>query len=311
MMRTAAGISALAVWAGAALAQTNASAPSFDAASVKVSAPLPQGVFMFRTGGLPESTDPGRIDYKGVTIKQLAARAYNLKDYQVEGPQWVDGERYDVVATIPKGSTKEQVSLMLQGLLADRFKLALHHESKPMAVYTLSIGKGGAKMQEVDPDKLPPPPPPGSAPLPPPPPGPGKSMFNGPLPAGAMRVQVSPSGRHLVGNGTIGRLCTMISNLTDRPVTDLTELKGTYSFDLEWAPDGNERMGKVGAGMAMAQASMPPPAAGGQPGPESAADPLPTLAQALQANYGLKLEAKKAPADFIIIDHAEKVPTEN
>jgi uncharacterized protein (TIGR03435 family) len=308
-MRVAAGISILAVMAGVMFAQNDASAPSFDAASVKVSAPLPSGVIMFSLGGLRDSLDPGRIDYKGVTIKQLVARAYGLKDYQVEGPQWVDSERYDVIATIPQGSTKEQVNLMLQRLLAERFKLTLHHESKPQASYTLSIGKGGAKMQEVDPDKLPPLPPPGSAPLPPPPPpGPGGSMSKGPMPAGAMRIQVSPSGRHLVGNGTIGRLCTMISNLTDRPVNDLTELKGTYAFDLEWAPDDNERMGKVQAGM---QASMPSPAASGQPGPESAGDPLPTLTQALQTNYGLKLEARKAPADFIVIDHAEKTPTEN
>jgi uncharacterized protein (TIGR03435 family) len=318
MMRAVAGRSSfrgfalllvLSALPATALAQADASGASFDAASVKVSPALPQGVVMFRLGSLPESTDPGRIDYKGVTIKQLVARAYNVKDYQVEGPQWLDGEHYDVIATIPQGSTKEQVSLMLQRLLAERFKLTLHHESKPMAVYTLLVAKGGAKLTEIDPEKLPPAPVPGSAPPPPPPPGPGGSMPRGPMPAGAIRIQMSPNSRHMVGNGTIQRLCNMLSNMTDRPVIDLTELKGTYEFDLQWAPDENEKMGKVGSGMVLAQAVAPPGT--GASGNDSASDPLPTLVQALQTTFGLKLEAKKNPAEFLVVDHAEKVPTEN
>ena len=134
-------------------------------------------------------------------------------------------------------------------------------------------------------------------------------MPRGPLPAGAMRIQMGMNSRHLTGNGTITRLCNMISNMTDRPVIDLTDLKGTYQFDLDWAPDATETMGR--AGVAMASAAGPPPPPGGQPGADSAADPLPTLVQALQTNFGLKLEAKKNPADILVIDRAEKVPTEN
>ncbi len=119
------------------------------------------------------------------------------------------------------------------------------------------------------------------------------------------------NARHLRGNGNLTRICTMLSNLMDRPVIDLTDLKGTYEIDLSWAPDESERMGKIGAGMMMAQgtAGAQPPGAG-QPAPDSA-DPLPTLVQALQTSYGLKLEAKKNPADILIIDRAEKIPTEN
>jgi uncharacterized protein (TIGR03435 family) len=308
-----AGVSLMLAAAGAALAQTDAPAPAFEVASVKVSAPLPNGAVMFRFGSLPVSKDPGRVDYQGVTLKNLIARAYDVKDYQVEGPQWLDGEHYDVIATIPQGSDKSQVGLMLQRLLAERFKLTLHRESKQMAVYTLSVAKGGVTLKEIDPDKLPPPPASGNEPIPPPPPGPGGSMARGPMPAGAMRIQMGMNRRQLMGNGTITRLCNMISNLTDRPVIDLTDLKGTYEFDLSWAPDDSETMGKVGAGMAMAQAASgaPPPPGGGQPAADSAAEPLPTLVQALQNSFGLKLEAKKNPADILVIDHAEKVPTEN
>ena len=317
MIRAVAGTSLVLAMAGVAPSQRalalesqiDASTPAFEVASVKVSAPLPNGVMMFRFGGLPASTDPGRVDYQGVTLKNLVARAYGVKDYQVEGPQWLDGEHYDVIATIPEGADKSQVGPRLQRLLAERFNLTLHHESKPMAVYTLSVAKGGPKLKEIDPDKLPPPPVPGSAPIPPP--VPGGAASRGPLPAGAMRIEMGINARHLRGNGNLTRICSMLSNLMDRPVTDLTDLKGTYEFDLSWAPDENERMGKAGMMMMQSSAGPQPSNGGGQPAPESAGDPLPTLAQALQTNYGLKLEARKNPVDILVIDRAEKVPTEN
>ena len=232
----------------------------------------------------------------------------------MEGPSWLEGERYDVIATIPKGSNKEEVGLMMQRLLAERFKLALHRESKPMAVYTLSVAKGGAKLAEVDPSTplAPPPPPPPGMPGPPSPPPPPPGV-GGPPRGGGMRMMVGPNNRRLTANTTIARLCDALSNLTDRPVTDLTGLKGTYAFDLSWTPDENERMGgKFGPALAMATNLGGGPAPGaGQPGPEGSSDPGQSLAQALQTNYGLKLEAKKNPADILVIDHAEKVPTEN
>jgi uncharacterized protein (TIGR03435 family) len=103
--------------------------------------------------------------------------------------------------------------------------------------------------------------------------------------------------------------------LTDRPVLDLTELKGTYAFDLSWTPDETERMGGP-IGMAMARAAGGAPPGGGAASsdgkaPEGSSDPGQTLVQALQTNYGLKLEARKNPADIVVVDHAEKVPTEN
>jgi uncharacterized protein (TIGR03435 family) len=286
-------------------------------ASVKVSAPLPPGVMMFNMGG-GGPIDPGRIDYKGINLRSLIARAFGVKDYQIEGPQWLEDSRYDVIATIPKGSSTEQINLMMQGLLKERFKLALHHESKPLAVYTLSVAKGGSKLKELDAAALatatPPPLPPGVPPPPPPPPGAagpgGRGMGLG------MRMMMSPTSRRMTGNTTLTRLCNMLSNMMDRPVVDLTELTGTYAIDLSWTPDENENMGgRMGPGMAMARATAgpppPTPPAGGNIQPDGASDPGLSLAQALQSNYGLKLEAKRNPADILVIDHAEKVPTEN
>jgi uncharacterized protein (TIGR03435 family) len=309
-----AGMGLLVAIAGGAWGQTDATGPAFEAASVKVAAPPPAGMITVRMGGGPDSTDPGRITYTGVTLDSVIAHAYGVKEYQVEGPQWLENERYDIIATIPKGAGKEQVGLMMQRLLAERFKLTVHKEQKPMAVYTLSVAKGGPKLTAVDAAAPPPPSQPGAPPMPPPPPLPPGAAAGprGQMPPGAMRMMVGTNNRHITGNTTFARLCEMLTNLTDRPVIDLTELKGTYAFDLSWTPDETERMGgKFGPVMAMAAAGAPPSNMGGQPGPDSANDPGPTLAQAFLTNYGLKLEAKRNPADIIVVDRAEKVPTEN
>ena len=127
------------------------------------------------------------------------------------------------------------------------------------------------------------------------------------------------NNRRLTGSLTLARLCDMLSNFLDRPVVDLAELTGTYELDLAWTPDENEKMGgKLSTGMMAVHAAMgtpPPPSAtsasDGKTAPDGASDPGLSLAQALQVNYGLKLEPKKNPADILVIDRAEKVPTEN
>jgi uncharacterized protein (TIGR03435 family) len=310
-------ITLFAAVASAALGQTTPEGPSFDVASVKPAAPLPSGVIMMRMGGGIGTVDPGRIDETNITLKSLVASAYGVKEYQVEGPAWLDSERYDVMATIPKGADREQVKRMMQRLLAERFQLAFHRESKPLNVYTLSVAKSGSKLKEVDPATLPPLPERGSAaPPPPPPPGAGGGRVNGdfmkagPMPAGAMRMMMTPGGRHIMGNVNLEKLCDLLSNFLDRPVIDLTDLKAMYQLDLLWTPTDSEKMGgKVGPKMA------PPGAVAGrgdsQPGNDAASEPGPTLAEALLKTYGLKLEAKKDPADILVIDHADKVPTEN
>jgi len=281
----------------------SAAPPAFEVASVKASAPLEGGAMMFGSGNMrggPGSTDPGRITYNSVLLKAVVARAYNVKEYQVEGPAWLDSERYDIMATMPQGVTKEQLALMLQGLLAERFKLTLHHENKAIPVYVLSVGKGGPKLKEVDPAVVA-----AAAPAPPPPPSrvPSKS-----IPAGMARVMIGMNNRRLEGSLTMARLCDNLSNWVDRPLLDQTDLKGTYEFDLLWTPDESDRIaGQMSMAMAAAGHTPPPP---GEAGP-GASEPGLSLAQALQTNYGLKLEAKRNPADVIVIEHAEKVPTAN
>ena len=152
----------MAVWALAASAQTPQS-PSFEVASVKSAAPDgldgPMAVIkgpaeeQMRFRGGPGSNDPGRIDYVGVTLKMLLKRAYDVSADQIVGPDWLDTERYDIVAKLPTGTGREQLPLMLQELLAERFQISLHRETKTLAVYSLTVAKNGPKLQPAE--KLP------------------------------------------------------------------------------------------------------------------------------------------------------------
>ena len=93
---------------------------------------------------------PGRVTMTNVSLKKLLYEAYQVKDYQISGPDWLGSEIYDITATIPNGATRDDVLVMTQNLIAERFKVTLHREPKEMAVYALVIDKGGHKMKEVE-----------------------------------------------------------------------------------------------------------------------------------------------------------------
>ena len=116
--------------------------PRFDVASVK-----PNG-----SGGEQAGwrTDAGGLSASHLSLKALILRAYAVKDYQLAGgPGWIDSNRYDAEGKTNHAVSEEQVLAMLQGLLADRFKLALHREMKELPVYALGTGKSGSKLREV------------------------------------------------------------------------------------------------------------------------------------------------------------------
>jgi uncharacterized protein (TIGR03435 family) len=132
------------------LAQATSQPPKFEVASVRQAAPLAAGA----QTGVARSTgrgfmreDADRISYRGVTLKTMLLKAYGLEPFQISGPAWMDDEHYDVNATIPEGVPKEQVPLMLQNLLAERFGIAAHSEMKDEPVYALRVGKGGPKLK--------------------------------------------------------------------------------------------------------------------------------------------------------------------
>jgi uncharacterized protein (TIGR03435 family) len=312
----AATISTIFICCGAN-GQSTADLPSFVAASVKPAA----APFVFRCWGGPGSPDPGQFTCTNAPLIVLLTTAYGVKSYQIEGPDWLNSERFDIVAKIPAETTKEQYKLMLQSLLAERFKLTLHHQTKELPIYALAIGKGGPKMKLSDeeppaaskeeaPTAPPPPPPP-----PPSPSAPSAGLPERPkmdadgfpvLPPSMRKVTVNmmntKTGRNrmLASHESMAHLADMLSNQLGRPVVDETGLKGFYDFTLEYAP---------GASMG----PLPPPPPGldaGTPATASTPDAA-DLFSAIQAQIGLKLQQKKGPVDLLVIDRLEKVPTEN
>src|SRR5580698_3680088 len=118
--------------------QSSSGNPAFDAVLIKPSAPDARG------GGFNMS--PGRLAAKNQSLKDLVRFAYDLHDYQVSGGLgWTDSERYEVVATFPGETTNERRAQMMQAMLADRFGLTIHRESKEVAGYALVAGKNGPK----------------------------------------------------------------------------------------------------------------------------------------------------------------------
>src|SRR5580704_8066321 len=126
---------------------------TFDAASVKpatLPSPDGRGMIMMQgpTGG-PGTKDPGRIHYPYMTMKNILMNAYDVKGFQITGPAWLDSERFDISATMPPDTTKEQFRAMLQNLLAERFKMTVHRETKELPMYSLTVAKSGPKMKEA------------------------------------------------------------------------------------------------------------------------------------------------------------------
>jgi uncharacterized protein (TIGR03435 family) len=264
-----------------AFAQSAAGRPEFEVASVKPSKPAIDGRLMIRLGG-----DPGRIDYTNMSLRMLITRAYGVKDYQVTGPAWMDTERFDVTATHPPNTPREQVQAMLQTLLEDRFKMTVHKEKKVLPAYALTVAKGGHKIQAQ----------------------PQETGDDGrPQNRGMMRI-----GRgHIESNQIpMSQVVDMLSNILARPVVDTTGIKGVFDFKLDYTPDENTP-GGMGMRMGMGPGPRPEGAAGGEPPHDFGAPDAPNIFSALQEKLGLKLESQKLPVDIVVVDKAERVPTEN
>lgn len=122
------------------------SAQTFEAASVKLSPPE-TGSGARSTGAVPRQQESARINYPHVSLKAVIAAAYGVDPDKVSGPQWLADERYDIEATLPDGASPDQTPVMLQHLLADRFHMTAHEESRPGKGFALVAAKGGPKLK--------------------------------------------------------------------------------------------------------------------------------------------------------------------
>jgi uncharacterized protein (TIGR03435 family) len=255
----------------------------FEVASVKSAVPSGGRVGSSMHGG-PGTSDTGRIIFTNVTLMNVLPRAYDVKPYQVTGPDWLSSERYDITATIPPGTTKEQFNLMLQRLLAERFHLALHHETKELQGYELIRGKTGPKLKpstEIGPNVEPTEAPKTDASGFPQLSAPGLVMMEG--------VHGTTVVSFLTARAqSLSALVEMLSKEFRLPVVNKTGLTGKFDFTLEFAPQ--------------VPGSLPL---------ETPDESAPNLVSAIPQQLGLKLDPKKIPVDILVIDRADKVPTEN
>jgi uncharacterized protein (TIGR03435 family) len=298
---------------GTAFGQASAGAQplAFEVASIKPASPPDQAKVMagqFRVG---MSVDGALVDLRFMSLADLVRTAYKIKPHQLITPDWMkavgmDG-RWDIQAKLPAGTDKDQVPEMLQALLADRFKLKVHKENKEQPVYGLVVAKGGHKLKPAPPDepaKEDEPKTSGNA-VSVRPEGNGVVMKT--AAGGAMKMTMGPNmTMHMESEKvTMEQFADMVTGFVDKPVVDMTELKGKWQVALDLTMD-DMRAAAAKAGMAIPAM---PPAGGGAPG--AASDPGgPAIFSSIQ-QLGLKLEPRKAPVDIVVVDSAEKKPTEN
>jgi uncharacterized protein (TIGR03435 family) len=317
-------------WCAAAVlcAQTPAPPLAFEVASIKPAGALDPAAVQSGKLRLGMKVDGAICDIGAFSLKDLIRTAYDVKDFQISGPDWLGGAmtatRFNIQATLPDGTTEKQVPEMLQTLLADRFKMVIHRESKDHAVYALVVARGGPKMKEAEPD--PAPAKDASATDAPPEPkkgetvvgqgssqvrisgtmdsGKGVTMKGGPM--GQMKMSMVEGKMHMeAAKVSMARFAELLSSFLDRPAVDLTDLKGDYQVGIDLSPDDLKNAARA-AGMGGMI-----PATESSKGLTDASDPSGTsIATSLQ-RMGLRLEARKAPLPMIVIDHLEKLPTEN
>jgi uncharacterized protein (TIGR03435 family) len=284
---------------------------AFEVASVKKAEPLSVNAAMSGKMNLGMTIDNAMVNIKSMSISELMRVAYKVKAYQVSGPDWLNAERFTITAKMPAGATRDQVPGMIQALLADRFKLEFHRTTTEQSVYALVVMKSGLKLQESAPDE------PAQAASG----GPAAPLAAAPTDGSAQdRVKVSSETGGMVStatpNGTTkmvprengmrveatrmnaAGMVDMLGRFVERPVIDMTDLKGRYDFSLDVGLEDILALGRAAGMMIPIQA------------PPSSAPGTSAVFTAIQ-QYGLKLEPRKAPIEMLVIDRVEKTPTEN
>lgn len=253
--------------------------PSFEVATVKPSdlqKPLPPSL----------KFSPNRLEAGSMTLQDLISIAYDLTygaDQQISGgPDWIRSEKFDIVAKedetvaahlhklLPKQQGDEN-RRMLRELLAERFSLKVHHETKDLSTYVLSIAKGGPRLKPV--------------------------VLDPHLPANIPPNRINIMGRGFL-EGHDADTALLVKTLSAQPemdghtVIDKTGLTRRYDFTLKWEPDS------------MADG----PSSKAETSSQSGS--LPSFFTALQEQLGLKLTSSKGPVDVVVVDSADR-PSEN
>jgi len=302
---------------------------AFEVASIRSAAQITPETITSGKLHVGMKIDAGRVDIGYASLRDLVVQAYDVKPFQVTAPDWMATQRFDILAKMPEGATKEQVPTMLRTLLEDRFKLVAHRENREQSTYSLEVGKNGPKFKEAPARDVP-------APDAPPKPEGKADMVIG---AGDQQVRINRTGAGQGGTQTLSMsnaqtgttkiamgangqmhmemermtMATLAQTLTpmlDRPVLDHTDLKGEFTIALDLSLQDMMQMART-AGIAGVGAPI-----GGAPGALgpaglAASDPSGGSIFVSVQQLGLKLEKQKAPIETIIVDSASKDPSEN
>lgn len=273
-MRT---IAALLFGLGIVSGQTR---PTFEVATIHRDDPSVPPKFRMSARGGPGTADPKRFECRGCPLSLLIAKAYDIDISQVDGPDLIFGDLYEVAAVVPDHTSVEQFHGMLQSLIVDRFKLKSRRETRETAGYELTLGPDIAKLKEAAP--------PGAVP----------AYADGPpsrtlpvldsdgfpklMPGQGAAVLQGRSRFHL--EETPAYLAHWLTIRLQKPVIDRTGLTGRYDITLSFFQQNP-----------------------GLPAPDV---PLPTLEDVVN-KIGLKLVAKKLQVDYITVESAQRIPTDN
>ncbi len=283
----------LAIASSAQIIHATDPLPSFEVATIKPASPQPR----------PSSASPAEVHISNVTVRNLIEQAYGIPWTSAEnqcvlgGPAWLDTNRYDIVARIPgdlagaqqklsRDQQKRQISLMLQSLLAERFHLKLHFQTRVLTVYALVVAKPNPHLVEStnQPESTA-----QESPVPIP-----LSSKPEDLRHGILVLYKGQSAQMTARHASLDDFASWFAGYSEvggRPVVNQTGLSGLYDFTLRW--------------MRQSLALTP------QPGSSDAAESdAPPLFTALPDQLGLRFKPTKAPVEVIVIDHTD-LPTDN
>lgn len=257
---------------------------TFEVASIKVSDPA-LGNQLIPVHGGPGSADPDRVTYTSISLRSMLYYAYGFAGREIIGPAWLGSGRFDITATAAPGTTKEQFTIMLRNLLAERFHLVVHREAREEQGFNMVVAKNGPKLKsasdaDVEATRKPPVGPPFESAM--------DSKGYQQLARPGMIYPSVPGSEghaiHLIARAQkLAELARILGGQMGHPIVDKTGLSGLYDFTLEFV------VGTLDVANTYAR----------------------EIPDALEQQLGLRLEPAKISTEILIVDSADKMPTEN
>jgi len=251
--------------------------PHFDVTSVKPSNSTDlHTIYQLRRSGM--------FVAENASVRFLVRLAYEIQDFQIiGGPGWLDSDRFDIEARATQISDPAEMLPMLKSLLADRFKLTIHKETRQLPVFELVEDKGHSKLQVADPGACfardaKTPKRTGS--------GEGQSLACGRL--------YFPAPNEILGKSVqMSSFAEALSSRVGKTVIDKTAAAGLFDIDLKWTPTSDA-------------SSTPAPASDSGAAPPNMNIVIPAILNALDETMGLKLRSGKGPVDVVVVDSVQK-----